>query len=187
MAKISTNDLRAGMVVRLEGENYLVIDAQHYKPGKGQAFVRTKLKNLRTGQFFERNLPAETEVERPFVERRKAQFLYQQGDQLVFMDEELYEQYELSAEAVGENVDLLKEGAQVELLFLDGELTGAELPTFVELEVVDAPPGVKGDTVSGGTKWVTVETGARIQVPLFIKKGDRIRIDTRTREYVERV
>jgi elongation factor P len=187
MAKISTNDLRSGMAVRLEGEVFIVVEAQHYKPGKGQAFVRVKLKNLKTGQYFERNLKADEDIERPFFERRDASYMYNTGDSYYFLDQSNFEQIGLPKEMIGEACDLLKENEVCSLLYLDNEAIGVELPTFVEVAVVEAPPGVRGDTASNVTKPVKVETGATIMVPLFIKEGDRIQVDTRTHEYVRRL
>lgn len=187
MAKISTNDLRSGMAVRLEGEVFIVVEAQHYKPGKGQAFVRTKLKNLRTGQFFERNLKADEEIERPYFERRDASYMYSTGQDYFFLDQSTYEQVGVPGEMIGDARELLKEGEVCSILYLDNEVVGVEMPTFVELTVVEAPPGVRGDTASNVMKPVKLETGATILVPLFIKEGDRVQVDTRTREYVRRL
>lgn len=175
------------MAIRLEGDVFLVVEAQHYKPGKGQAFVRTKLKNLKTGQFFERNLKADEDVERPFFERRDATYMYTTGEAFFFLDQTTYEQVGVPSEMIGDAHDLLKEGEVCAILYLDNEIAGVELPTFVELTVVEAPPGVRGDTASNVTKPVKLETGASVMVPLFIKEGDRIQVDTRTRQYVRRV
>lgn len=188
MVKISTNDLRSGKVVRLDdNQAYIVVEASHYKPGKGQALVRVRLKNLKTGQVFERNLKADEPIESAYFESKEGVFLYRAGDSYVFMDHENYEQHALPAELVGEGRDLLKENTPIYFTELDGEIIGVELPNFLELNIVETPPGVRGDTVSGATKVARLETGAEVQVPLFIKEGDVIQIDSRTREYVKRV
>lgn len=175
------------MVVKMGAEFFLVLEAAHYKPGKGQALVRTRLKNFKTGQVFEKNLKADEPIERPYFERRDAVYLYRTGESYVFMDSSTYEQHAFSREFVGNASDLLKENTDVALLVVDGEILGVELPNFLTLKVVEAPPGIRGDTATGGTKNVKVETGASIQVPLFVQEGDFIQIDTRTREYVKRV
>ncbi|MHA2610095.1 MAG: elongation factor P [bacterium JZ-2024 1] len=187
MAKISTNDLRSGMVVMLDGVYYLVLEASHYKPGKGQAFVRTRLKDMKTGMTVDKNLKADEDIERPFFERKPGTFLYRAGSSFHFMDNETYEEVVLNDEVVGDASRFLKENSEVFFLSVEHQILGIELPTFIELKVVEAPPGVKGDTVSGGNKLVTLETGAQIRVPLFIKEGDVIQVDTRTGEYVRRI
>ncbi|MFN4182322.1 MAG: elongation factor P [bacterium] len=187
MAKISTNDLRSGMVVLLEGAYYLVLEASHYKPGKGQAFVRTRLKDLKTGMTVDKNLRADEDIERPFFEKKPGIFLYRSGPSFHFMESETFEEVTLNEDVVGDSARFLKENSEVFFLSVEHQILGIELPTFIELKVVDAPPGVKGDTVSGGSKLVTLETGAQIRVPLFIKQGDVIQVDTRTGEYVRRV
>jgi elongation factor P len=175
------------MAVRMDGEVFIVVEAQHYKPGKGQAFVRTKLKNLKTGQFFERNLKADDDIERPFFERRDATYMYATGDSYFFLDQSTYEQVGVPEMMIGDAHDLLKENEVCAILYLDNEVIGVELPTFVDVTVVEAPPGVRGDTASNVTKPVRIETGATVLAPLFIKEGDRIQVDTRSREYVRRL
>ncbi len=187
MAKISTNDLRSGMMIALDGEYYLVVEASHYKPGKGHAFVRTRLKSLKTGAVQDKNLRADEDIERPFFQRKSAVFLYRSGEEFHFMDSESFEEAILHQDTIATNLQFLKENGEVYLLVVEHKVIGIELPTFLELRVVEAPPGVRGDTVSGGTKQVTLETGATIQVPLFIKEGDVVQVDTRTGEYVRRV
>lgn len=184
---ISTNDFRPGITVIIDGEIYMVLEAQHVKLGRGGAHVRTRLKHLLTGNVVEQNFRAGEEFEQAIVERRPYQFLYRQGDEFVFMDVETYEQVSLSSDQVGEDARFLKEGTEVILFFHEGTPLMGELPTTVELQVVETDPGVRGDTVSGGSKPAKLETGAVIQVPLFINIGDIVRVDTRTGRYVERV
>ncbi|TYP51626.1 elongation factor P [Thermosediminibacter litoriperuensis] len=184
---ISTNDLRPGVTVEIDGEVYMVVDFQHVKPGKGAAFVRTKIKNIKTGQVFERNFRAGEKLNRAIVERKTMQYLYQTSDTYYFMDTQTFEQIPLSKEQLGDAVLYLKENLEVMVMFYEGVPIGIELPTFVELTVVETEPGFKGDTATGGSKPATLETGAVVQVPLFIEKGDVIRVDTRTGEYLSRV
>jgi elongation factor P len=182
---ITTNDLKNGYVLDIEGELWSVIGFQHVKPGKGGAFVRTKLKNLSKGNVVERRFNAGEKVERVTTSSRTMNYLYQDGDHLVLMDNETYEQIQVDADSVG-NVDLLAPNSDVQVLFVRDAPFSVELPTFVELAITRTDPGVKGDTVSNVTKPAEVETGASVNVPLFVNEGDRIRIDTRTREYTAR-
>lgn len=184
---ISTNDFRPGITVIIDGEIYMVLEAQHVKLGRGGAHVRTRLKHLLTGNVLERNFKAGEEFEQAIVERRPYQFLYRQGDEFVFMDTETYDQVTLSGDQVGDAALFLKEGAEVTLVFHEGNPLMVELPTSVELQVVDTDPGVRGDTASGGSKPAKLETGAVIQVPLFINVGDVVKVDPRTGRYIERV
>ncbi len=184
---ISTNDLSYGKVIKLDGEYYMVISAQHIKPGKGQAFVKTRLKNLKKGTVIEKNLKAGEKVEDVYIERKKMQYLYSADGEYVFMDTETYEQIGLSEDMIEEVKGFLKEGMEVIVQIFEEKPFGIELPTAVELKVVSTEPGVKGDTVSGGTKPAVLETGITINVPLFIKEGDIIKVDTRTKSYIERV
>lgn len=184
---ISTNDLRTGLTIELDGEVWTVIEFLHVKPGKGAAFVRTKLKNVQTGAVLERTFRAGEKVPRAHVEYKEMQFLYKQGDEYVFMDANTFEQLTLSAETIGDGVKYLKENMTVGVEMYQGAPIGVTLPNFVELEVVDTDPGLKGDTQSGGSKPATLETGAVIQVPLFVKVGDRVQVDTRTDQYLKRV
>jgi elongation factor P len=184
---ISTNDFRTGVKIEVDGELYSVIEFQHVKPGKGAAFVRTKLRNLRTGAVIERTFRAGEKVPQVRVERREMQYLYNDGENYVFMDTSNYEQLSLRKEQLEDAAKFLKEDMVVYVLLHEGETIGVELPNFVDLKVVRTEPGVRGDTVSGGSKPATLETGAVVQVPLFIEEGDVIRIDTRTGEYMERV
>lgn len=184
---ITTNQLKIGMTIDLEGNLFNILDFQHVKPGKGQAFVRTKLKNTKTGAVLDRTFRAGEKVELARLDRSKMQYLYLDGSHYVFMNTDTYEQLSLGSEQLGDSVDYLKEGMLVEVLMHKGKVIGAELPIFVELEVVSTPPGLKGDTATAGTKPATLETGAVVQVPLFVEVKDLIRIDTRTGEYITRV
>ncbi|MFP8878551.1 MAG: elongation factor P, partial [Myxococcota bacterium] len=160
---------------------------QHVKPGKGGAFVRTKLKNLRNGKVFDKTFRAGEKVEAPDIEERKMQFLYFDGDSLVFMDNETYDQIPFTVEQVGESRKYLMENLDCEVLFWNGKPINVELPSFIEAEITQCDPGMKGDTAQGATKPATIETGAVVTVPLFLREGERIRVDTRTGDYVERV
>lgn len=183
---VSTNDLRTGLTIEVDGEVYSVVDFQHVKPGKGSAFVRTKLKNIRTGGVVERTFRAGEKVNRAHMERKEMQYLYRDGNSFIFMDNETYDQVSLTLEQLGDNADYLKENMNIFLLTYNGELMGIDLPYSVELKVVAAEPGVRGDTAAGATKAATLETGLVIQVPLFVEEGDVVKVDTRTGEYIER-
>ncbi len=179
---ITTNDLKNGYVLDIDGELVSVVSFQHVKPGKGGAFVRTKLKNMSSGAVVEKTFRAGEKVDRVTTESRTMQFLYRDGDELYLMDNTTFEQIPVSAGLV-DNDDLLAPNTDVQVLFVRDNPIRVELPTFVELLVVQTDPGVKGDTVSNVTKPAEVETGASIDVPLFVNEGDRLKIDTRTREY----
>lgn len=184
---ISTADFRKGLTIALDDEVFSIIDFQHVKPGKGGAFVRTKLRNVRTGNVFDRTFRAGERMERAILERKQMQFLYPQDDEFVFMDMETYDQVTLSARDLGESAKWLKDALEVNILTHEGRLIGVELPDSVDLVVTATGPAFRGDTVSGGTKPATMETGAVVQVPLFIAEGDVIRVDTRSGLYLERV
>jgi elongation factor P len=184
---VDTSQFRNGLKIELDGEPFAIVYFQHVKPGKGGAFVRTKVKNLRTGRVLDRRFRAGERLEEADIEERKMQFLYHDGDQLVFMDSESYEQIPFSSEQVGDTRKYLHENLDVDVLFWRGRPINVELPAFIEATVTQCEPGIKGDTASGATKPATLETGAVVQVPLFIKEGERIRVDTRTGDYVERV
>ncbi|MEN9204043.1 MAG: elongation factor P [Thermostichus sp. DG_1_6_bins_120] len=183
---ISSNDLRPGTSVEIDGAPYKVIDFLHVKPGKGAAFVRTKLKNMQTGNVVEKTFRAGETLPAATIEKVDMQYLYAEGDNLVFMDMETYEQAPISAAQIGSSVKYLKENMEVAILRWNGQIIDVELPNTVTLEVVETDPGVKGDTATGGTKPAKLETGAEVQVPLFIKVGERIRVDTRTDTYLGR-
>ena len=184
---ISTNQFKIGMSIELDGTLFEILDFQHVKPGKGQAFVRTRLKNLKTDSVTDKTFRAGEKVKLAHLEKRKMQYLYRDEDNFVFMDTSTYEQLSLTKEHVGVAVKYLKENVEVEVEFYEKRSVGLELPVSVELKVVQTTPGLKGDTVSGGSKPATLETGAVVQVPLFINVGDAIKIDTRTGGYITRV
>jgi len=184
---ISTNDFKTGVTVELDGEVWQVIEFQHVKPGKGSAFVRSKLKNLETGAVVERTFRAGEKLRRAHLDRREVQYLYSSGDEYVFMDTETYEQLSLTEEQLGDGKLYLVENMNIYVVSHEGRLIGVEMPNSVELKVVETDPGLRGDTASGGTKPARLETGLVVQVPLFIEEGDVIRVDTRTGLYIERV
>lgn len=184
---ISVNDLRTGLTIDVDNDIWQVIEFQHVKPGKGAAFVRTKLRSLRGNGIQEKTFRAGEKVARAHLENRKMQYLYASGDTHTFMDMETYEQLELPASQIQEQLNYLKENMEVHILIFQGETLGVEVPNTVELKVVETEPGIKGDTASGGSKPATLETGFTVQVPLFVNEGDTIVIDTRTGEYVSRV
>ncbi|MCK5681881.1 elongation factor P [bacterium] len=182
----STQDFRRGLKVEINNEPFIIVNFQHVKPGKGGAFVRTKLKSLLNGNVVDKTFRSGEKVGKPDIEEKEMQYLYSDDD-FHFMDNDTYEQTALAAELVGDSKDFLQENSTVTVLFYKGRVVNLELPTFVVLEVTEAEPGLRGDTASSVTKPVTVETGARINVPLFINPGDRLKIDTRTGDYMERV
>lgn len=183
---ISTNQFKTGMTIRYEGDTYRIAEFQHVKPGKGGAFVRTKLRNVVTGSLIDRTFRPEQKFEQLRTESRPMTYLYDEPDQLVFMDSETFEQLALPKQSLAARFDLMTHNMQVDVVYIDGEPFDVELPTFVDLKVLETAAGVRGDTVSGGSKEAVLETGASVQVPLFIEPGDVIRVDTRTREYVTR-
>jgi len=184
---VTAGDLKTGQVIRLDGELYHVLDYQHVKPGKGGAYLKTRLKNMRSGVIVEKSLRAGEKVDKVFLERKKVEYLYREQDLFCFMDHTNYAQILLSPQQVGGARDLLKENEVCTALVNNSEVLSIELPVFVELKVTGAEPGVRGDTAAGATKRARLETGVEIQVPLFVEEGDTVRIDTRKQEYVERV
>ncbi len=184
---ISTTDFRGGVRLMVDGEPFYIVEFQHVKPGKGGAFVRTKLKSYISGNVLDRTFRSGERFDEPDLEEREMQFLYATGDDYTFMDTDNYEQLTFAKKSLGENADLLKENMNAKILIYEHRPIAVELPIFIELKVVDAEPGVRGDTASGGTKPAIVETGATIKVPLYLEVGTVIKIDTRTRAYVERV
>ncbi len=184
---ITANDLRRGMMIKLDGELYAVLSYQHIKPGKGGAFVRTKIRNIKRNSTVEKTLRPEEKIEDIYIDRRRMQFLYNDGEDLIFMDLENYEQESVPAKRAEEERKFLKEGLEVDVSFHEGQIISIDLPTFVELKVTHTEPGVKGDTATTTFKPAEVETGATIQVPLFINDNDVIKVDTRTGTYIERV
>lgn len=183
---ISTSDFKTGLTIEIEGDVYTIVEFQHVKPGKGAAFVRTKLKNLKTGAVVERKFNASEKVETAHVERRDMQYLYKDGDHFVVMDNESYEQMGLTEEQIGDGVKWLKENMNLGVLMFNGAVIGVDLPNTVQLTVAHTEPGVKGDTATGGSKPATLETGAIVQVPFFVNEGEVLIIDTRTGNYVQR-
>ena len=183
----STSDFRKGLRIEIEGKPHIIVDFLHVKPGKGGAFVRTKLKNLITGNVIDRTFRSGEKVDIPDLQEKTMQYLYHAEDEFYFMDQETYEQISLSVDQLGENKGFLQEGITIDILFHNDKPIGVELPIFVELPVSKTDPGLKGDTASGGSKPATLETGTVVQVPLFIEEGDVVKIDTRTGEYIERV
>jgi elongation factor P len=183
---ISTNDLKTGMALNLPEGLVTVVDFQHVKPGKGGAFVRTKLKNVRTGAVIDRTYRADEKLGLAVIDKREMQFLYREGDDYVFMDNETYDQLHVTPVALGDSVNYLKEGDTAVLPMYNGEIVGVDLPAAVVLEVTETEPGMQGDRVSGARKAATMETGLVVQVPLFVEAGERLKIDTRTGEYLAR-
>lgn len=184
---ISTNDFHTGLTFEMEGDLYEVVDFQHVKPGKGAAFVRSKIKNLKSGAVTEKTFRAGEKVKRAHLERKEMSYLYRSGDEFCLMDLTSYEQINLSKEQMESAVKYLKENDTLIVVNYEGKVIAVELPLTVELAVVETEPGVKGDTASGGNKPAVVETGLSVQVPLFISVGDVLRIDTRSGAYIERV
>lgn len=183
---ISVNDLKTGLTLQLDNGLWSVVEFLHVKPGKGAAFVRSKLKNVITGQVVEKTFRAGEKVAKAMLDRREMQYLYQEGNEYVMMDNENYEQLQVAADQIGDGVKYLKENMIVQVLLHDGRIIGVDIPAHVVLEVTDTPPSEKGNTTQGGTKPATLETGAVVNVPFFISNGDKIRVDTRTNEYLDR-
>lgn len=183
---ISVNDFKTGVTIDMDGQAYQVVDFQHVKPGKGAAFVRAKLKNIKTGGSVEKTFRGGEKVPRAHLENKEMQYLYNDGEDYVFMDTENFEQLNISKEAMGDGSKWLLEQMIIKIVLFQENIIGVEMPNFVELDVVETEPGVKGDTATGASKNATLETGAVVQVPLFINTGDRIRIDTRISQYMER-
>ena len=183
---VSAGEFRNGVTFDMDGNVYQIIEFQHVKPGKGAAFVRTKIKNVISGAVVEKTFNPTEKFPTAFVERKDMQYLYNDGELYYFMDQETYEQIPINAETLGDNFKFVKENMDVKILSYKGTVFGVEPPFFVELEVTQTDPGFKGDTATNASKPATLETGAEIRVPLFIDEGDIIRIDTRTGEYMER-
>jgi elongation factor P len=183
---VSTNQFKNGMHVEIDGDVWRIVEFQHVKPGKGGAFVRTKLKNLDSGAVVDKTFRAGEKFPRVHTEVKNVQYLYDSGDDVVFMDEETFEQFQMARTAVADALEFLQPSSSVQMLTVDGRPSGVQLPASVELTVVETEPGVRGDTVSNVTKPATLETGAVVQVPLFVNAGERIRVDTRERRYIAR-
>jgi len=186
VAAVSTNDLKNGMTLNLPEGLFSVVEFQHVKPGKGGAFVRTKLKNLRTGAVLDRTYRADEKLDQAIIDKREMQFLYADGGSYVFMDNRDYEQLSAPRQALGNAANFLKEGDSALLQFYAGEILGVDLPAAVELTVAQTEPGVQGDRVSGARKPAVLETGLTLQVPLFVNIGDKVKVDTRSGEYLTR-
>lgn len=184
---IDTSDFKNGLHIIQDGDIYTIVEFQHVKPGKGGAFVRTKLKNLRSGAVIDKTFRAGERMDQAVVERKPMQFVYSEGSDYVLMDMETFEQVNVAESLIGPQVKYLKENTELSTLVYQEAVIGVEMPFFVELEVTQTDPGVRGDTASGGSKPATLETGAVVQVPFFIEVGDKLRIDTRTESYMERV
>lgn len=184
---IDTSDFKNGLSIHLEGKIYQIVEFQHVKPGKGPAFVRTKLRDVRNGNVVEKTFRAGEKMEQAILERKAMQYLYNTGSAYVFMDTEEYDQTEISPATIGPQVKYLKESMEVSALTHNGDVLGVELPVSVELEISETDPGLRGDTASGGGKPATLETGAVVTVPLFLNVGDKVKVDTRTDQYLGRV
>jgi elongation factor P len=184
---ITTNDLKNGITLELDGVLFTVVEFQHVKPGKGGAFVRSKIRNLRTGAVIDRTFNAGVRVEQALLDKKDMQFLYRDGDEYVFMDLESYDQQNVSPIALGDAADYMIENSVAVIAFYNGDIVTVEIPASVELTIAETEPGIQGDRVSGARKPATLETGKVIQVPLFINIGDRVKVDTRSGDYITRV
>ncbi len=184
---ISINEIKTGLTIILDDQLYSVVEYQHVKPGKGAAFVRTKLRNLKSGAILERTFKGDEKIEDAFIEERKIQYLYRSDKIYHFMDQESFEELALSEETIGQNIKFLKDNLEITAYSYKGEIINVVLPTFIEFKITHTEPGLRGDTAKSATKQAIIETGATVAVPLFVEIGDIIKIDTRSGEYVERV
>lgn len=184
---ISTTDLKSGIAIVLDNQLWQVVDYTHVKPGKGSAFVRTKLRRMKDGSVIERTFRSGEKFQDAFIDKKNLEFLYRTDDALHMMDTSSYEEVQIPAEALGDDIGFLKENMELLGLFYEEELISIELPMFIEVEIAETEPGVKGDSSKSGMKPAVIETGATVQVPLFVDKGEKIRVDTRTRSYVSRL
>lgn len=184
---VTAGDFRKGMTIEIDGQVWMIVDFQHVKPGKGAAFVRTKMKNIMVGTVVERTFNPTEKYPLAHIERKEMQYLYNDGSLYYFMDNETYEQLPLDYEKVQDAMPYVKENTSVNIKFFKGDAFSVEAPNFVELQITETEPGYKGDTATGATKPAVLETGAKVTVPLFINEGDLVRVDTRTGEYMERV
>ena len=187
MATISTADFKNGLGLKINDKYYTIVEFQHVKPGKGGAFVRYKIRDLRTGRVIDQTCNAGTKVENVLLLTKEMQYLYNDGESFYFMDNETYDQVAVPADFIGEKSVWFKENDNAQLLYADTELLGVEPPMFIEAEITETDPGFKGDTVQGGTKPATIETGATLQVPMYLNQGERIKVDTRDGKFVSRV
>lgn len=183
---LSINEIKQGVTILVDEVVWLVVDTEHVKPGKGAAFVRAKMRNLKNGSIQEKTFRGDEKINEAFVEERKLQYLYSSGALFHFMDQENFEEITVSEESLGEKKKFLKDNLEVVGYFYKDETLNINLPNFIEFTITNTEPGIKGDTAKSGTKPATIETGASIQVPLFIDSGDRIKVDTRTGTYIER-
>lgn len=183
---ISINEINSGLTILLDGQIYSVLEYQHVKPGKGAAFVRTKLRNFRDGRVLDRTFKGDEKIEEAFIEERKLQYLYRADKTYNFMDQQNFEEVAIPKDTLREKINFLKDSLQITAYSYKGKILSVELPTFIELKIVHTEPGLRGDTAKQAMKIATVETGVDIQVPLFIKEGDTIKVDTRSGQYVER-
>ncbi len=183
---VSTNQFKSGMAIEIDGQPFSIVEFQHVKPGKGGAFVRTKVRNIATGAVLDKTFRAGEKFERMHTQSRKMAYLYSTEDEVVLMDNETYEQVSVSPSMAKDALEWVVENMEVELLYLNGQPFEVAPPNFVELTIAESDPGVRGDTAQGATKPATLETGAVIQVPLFVEQGQRVKVDTRTREYLSR-
>jgi elongation factor P len=184
---MQTSDFKKGLAIRYNGETYVLVTYQFVNPGKGAAFTRAKMKNVKSGKVVEVSFRSGETVDEANMEYRKCQYMYNDGSEFNFMDNNSYEQFALSVEMVGDQANYMMEGGDVTVVFVDDKPVSLQLPPKMDFMVTEAPPGDKGDTATGGTKLVTIETGAKVAVPLFIKEGDKIKVNTDNGEYVERV
>jgi elongation factor P len=184
---LSINEIKSGLTILVDNEVWLTLECQHVKPGKGAAFVRVKAKKLKSGNVQEMTFRGDEKIEEAFVEERKLQYLYSAGELCHFMDQDNFEEISIARDSIGEKVKFLKDNLDVTAYFYKNEILNVNLPNFIEFEIIETELGIRGDTVKAGTKSAKIESGAIVQVPLFINKGDRIKLDTRTGEYVERV
>lgn len=184
---VSTAEFRNGLKIEIDGEPYVIVEFQHVKPGKGGAFVRTKIKSLRTGNVIDRTYRSGEKVELPELEEKTMQYLYAADKDRVFMDTTSYEQISMSEQQLGNSISYLKENMEIKVLYYKGKPINIDVPMFVELAITKTDPGVRGDTASGGSKPATLETGAVVKVPFYLNEGDVIKIDTRTETFIERV
>lgn len=183
---ISSSDFRTGITIEIDNDVWQIVDFQHVKPGKGAAFVRTKMKNVRTGAVVERTFNPGEKLPKAHIDNRQMQYLYENDGMYVFMDNESFEQLELNADQLADAIKFLKENMNIGIMLFQGTIIGVDLPNSVDLEVIECDPGVRGDTATGATKMAKLETGYSVRVPLFINQGDVLRIDTRSGDYIER-
>jgi elongation factor P len=184
---LSINEIKAGLTIVLDNEAFLVVETQHVKPGKGAAFVRVKIRNLKNNNILERTFRGDEKIDPAFIDERKLQYLYAAGSTYHFMDQDNYEEVDIDKENIGDKTRFLKDSLDVSAYYYKGEILNISLPNFIEFKIIHSEPGVKGDTAKSGTKPATIETGATVQVPLFVDSGDKIKVDTRSGSYVERV